>query len=337
MNNKNLTLQELEFVQNEVVANKKSIWGAYALTFLLWPIGVGRAYLGKRKSALVRIALTLSMIGIVAVMMNFSLNLEAEEIAKQLVSSTAIAMSLVITSLISLIMLIVELISIPKWVKEIDENSWEEATDKAIKGRYVSEQLLKDNLSQFLIDEIKSEVEEKINEETKSLVEELKSETENKIKKETATIINSIKDYGINEDKLVEEDSFDENNPEKDDPIEEIDKYLNISTAKEEAVDNKSEEPSKEPSKEPSEEHAKNNYIDTTKQRSKNEESNYNKKNRRNRKKIVRRKKIKEEIDVKEAKEAIEKDEFLSMNQASKGTPIGELLEGKDVDLSSIK
>lgn len=183
MKNENLTLGELMYIQGEVNSKSKSVLGSYLLTFLLWPLGVNRAYLEKTKSAIFRIILTILTVINFFVIANSAIVSSPEEIAKALVSSTSLAMSFILLFSISIIMLLLELILIPRWVNDIDNKNEMVAIGKAKRARYLSEHLLKDAISEYLLEEIKSEVNIEINNHIEGILSNFENNIVNKIKK----------------------------------------------------------------------------------------------------------------------------------------------------------
>lgn len=183
MKNDNLTLEELMYIQGEVNSKSKNVLGSYLLTFLLWPLGVNRAYLGKTKSAIFRIILTILTVINFFVIASSAIVSSPEEIAKALISSTSIAMSFILLFSISMIMLIIDFIFIPKWISDINNKNEEIAKEKAMRARYLNEHLLKDAISEYLLEEIKSEVNIEINNHIEGILSNFENNIMNKIKK----------------------------------------------------------------------------------------------------------------------------------------------------------
>lgn len=211
MNKKNLTLDELKYVQDEVKYKSKSVAGSYVLTLLFWPIGINRAYLEKKKSGVVRLALTTSTLLTSFIMANSAASLVIDGISEALVSSTLLAMLFIGLASASLVMLIAELFFIPRWIREIDNENRKLAVEKVFSARYVSEHLLKEQISKELIEVIKEDVSNVVNERTEFLIEELRNKLINERRKALPKI----------------EKIFDIIEPNEDSPIEEVDKYLN--------------------------------------------------------------------------------------------------------------
>ncbi|HHT97131.1 MAG TPA: NINE protein [Clostridiales bacterium] len=167
MNNKKLTMEELNYVQKEISHKGKSISKTYILTLVLGLLGVHKAYLDKTKSGVVRAFLTLLTAGVLlninSTMSNISFSAKT---AKEVLAQNAIlAVVFISLTFIGIIWTLIDLILIPKWIKEIDLKNEAIATEKAVQARYVSEHLLKDQLSKHLIEQVKKEVGVKINEE----------------------------------------------------------------------------------------------------------------------------------------------------------------------------
>lgn len=176
MRNEKLTIQELEYVQNEVKFKRKSMPGAYSLAIFLGPIGIHRTYFGKLKSGVAKAFLTLltgATLGAVLSTMTGT-PLTAQTVGAALRYNAVLGILLIGLTAINVTWSIVDLFLIPSWVKEFNNRNERIATKKAIQARYVSEHLLKDQLSSVLIEQVKKEVEENISVEMNKMLDDYK-------------------------------------------------------------------------------------------------------------------------------------------------------------------
>lgn len=184
MDNKKLTIQELDFVQQEVKSKGKNMLTAYALTMLLPPVGASRAYLGKMKSGVIKTALSIAnIISFKTILTATQANLSVEAIAESVNLNTALAIIFLGLTSANLIFFLAELLLIPKWVNKWNLKIEEEAITKSIESRYVAEKLMNDEITNHLMTEVKKNVLSKFQDEISILVSELEEKLDNKISK----------------------------------------------------------------------------------------------------------------------------------------------------------
>jgi len=164
MQNKNLTFEELEYVQEELKENSKSLLVAYSLAVFLGSLGIHRAYFGKVKTALLKsmvsigtlittimIISRMASVNLAAIMA--SLDSGASIFREFLAYNAVLAVFFILFTSTNIIWSTVDLFFIPRWKRKSDKKIKEEASNKVIKARYVSEHLLKEQLSKELIEE----------------------------------------------------------------------------------------------------------------------------------------------------------------------------------------
>ena len=164
MSNKKLTLEELEYVQKEVNTNTKSLLVAYLLAIFLGPLGIHRAYFGKKKSAILKAII--SLLGATAFLMIIlnmnTLDLSAKITGEILANHATLAIAFVLPTLISSIWFVVDLFLIPKWKRTWDENNKNKAVEEVVQARYVKGQILRKELTEELIEQAKLDTINKI-------------------------------------------------------------------------------------------------------------------------------------------------------------------------------
>jgi TM2 domain-containing membrane protein YozV len=215
MNNKKLTLEELEYVQKEVNTNTKGLPAAYLLAIFLGPFGIHRAYFGKKKSAILKAIV--SLFGITAFLMIIlnmtTLDLNARITREILANYATLAIAFVLPTLISGIWSFVDLFLIPKWKRTWDENNKNKAVEEVVQARYVKGQILRKELTEELIKQAKLDT---INE-IKRIVDNLDKEELNKLN--VLRIPELPEELEIEIEEEIHDDEFSDNNVEisKDD------------------------------------------------------------------------------------------------------------------------
>lgn len=167
MNHKKLTIEELNYVQNEVKEKGKNIKLAYVLAIFLGFLGVHLAYLGKVKLGVAKFMVFLgALVSGGFILSKVTTNISAESIGNAM-DNTLLALVFAGLVVISLIWQVVDLFSISKWNAEIDENNEKIANEKVIQSRYVEEHLLKETITANLIQEITESIKDSVYEELK--------------------------------------------------------------------------------------------------------------------------------------------------------------------------
>lgn len=214
MDNKKLTFEELNHVQREVSYNTKSVPLTYILSIFLGFLGIHRVYFGKNKSAIIRSLVTL-INGIILFMIASNManiDVNSELVTDVLAYNAVLAIALILFTIINISWSILDLFLIPKWKRDLDYNLKKEATDKLIQARYVSEHLLKEQISKELVEQAKREIVIKVDEMLKFMNEEKLSEL-------GKTLIPALEDNIVFNEKPKEEKSIQEETYEE--PIEE--------------------------------------------------------------------------------------------------------------------
>ena len=166
MSDKKLTLEELNYVQKEVANNTKSLLSSYSLAIFLGFLGIHRAYFGKKKTAIIKSVIT--VLGGITLGLNIknmaTLDLSSELTMEVLTANAALAVPFIALFLIGLGWYLVDLFLIPRWKKNWDEKTKEKATVDVVQGRHVSTQLLREQLSEELVQNAKAQAVNKIEE-----------------------------------------------------------------------------------------------------------------------------------------------------------------------------
>lgn len=166
MSDKKLTLEELNYVQKEVANNTKSLLASYLFAIFLGFLGIHRAYFGKKKSAIIKSVIT--VLGGITLGLNIknmaTLDLSSELTMEVLTANAALAVPFIALFLIGLGWYLVDLFLIPRWKKNWDEKTKEKATVDVVQGRHVSTQLLREQLSEELVQNAKAQAVNKIEE-----------------------------------------------------------------------------------------------------------------------------------------------------------------------------
>lgn len=141
---KELTIEELQYVQSELKLKGRNTSTGYVLTLLAWPLGINRAYFGKLKSAKMRIGLTGLTLFVFSRILKAANSITTEEAMKEAInSSTALMVAFITLSTISLIFFLLELLSVQNWVEERNSEIEKEAAQSAIKARHAKNKLKK--------------------------------------------------------------------------------------------------------------------------------------------------------------------------------------------------
>ena len=158
MDKNKLTLEELNYVQREVSVKTRNLTKAYMLAVFLGPLGIHRAYFGKTKTAVLKTITTIALIGtiVLIVLQMANINMTIEATRSLLVDNAKLAVPFISLSFIWLTWTLADLFLIPKWKRQWDDKNREKASADIIQGRYVSTQLLRNQLSEELIESAKS-------------------------------------------------------------------------------------------------------------------------------------------------------------------------------------
>lgn len=158
MDKNKLILEELNYVQREVSIKTRSLVKSYLLAIFLGPLGIHRAYFGKMKTAVLKtittLALIVTIVLIVFQMANINMTIEATR--SLLVENAKLAVPFISLSSIWLLWSLADLFLIPRWKRKWDDKNRAEASADIIQGRYVSTQLLRNQLSEELVESAKS-------------------------------------------------------------------------------------------------------------------------------------------------------------------------------------
>ena len=166
MSDKKLTLEELNYVQKEVANNTKSLLVSYLFAIFLGFLGIHRAYFGKKKTAIIKSLITIFggiTLGLIVKNMA-TIDLSSELTMEVLTANAALAVPFIALFLIGLGWYLVDLFLIPRWKRNWDEKTKEKATVDVVQGRYVSTQLLREQLSEELVQNAKAQAVTKIEE-----------------------------------------------------------------------------------------------------------------------------------------------------------------------------
>lgn len=166
MSDKKLTLEELNYVQKEVAINTKSLLASYLFAIFLGFLGIHRAYFGKKKTAIIKSVITvLGGVTLGLIVKNMAtIDLSSELTMEVLTANAALAVPFITLFLIGLGWYLVDLFLIPRWKRNWDEKTKEKATVDVVQGRYVSTQLLREQLSEELVQNAKAQAVTKIEE-----------------------------------------------------------------------------------------------------------------------------------------------------------------------------
>lgn len=164
MNDKKLTLEELEYVQREVATHTKSIVAAYLFAIFLGFLGIHRAYFGKKKTAVLKGLITIFGGITLWQIMNIMSSIEpnAELSREILATNAAVAISFIGLLSIGILWYLADLFLVPRWKRKWDEKNRNKAASDVIQGRYVATQLLRDQLSEELVEDAKIKAVEKV-------------------------------------------------------------------------------------------------------------------------------------------------------------------------------
>lgn len=183
MSNK-LTIEELNYVQSEVRMKGKSLPVSYALLLTFGLFGIHLGYLERTKSAILRAFLTIITAGLLYPITKILIEFNSSGATTQLqqYASTFLVIAVIMIG-INAIWAMYDLVSLPTMVKEINNKIEERFSIKAVEARYVKESLIKDSVSDYLVEK-----------------------TSNQISNEVQTFIESEKEVVINNLVQVEKD-----------------------------------------------------------------------------------------------------------------------------------
>lgn len=198
MNNK-LTIDELNYVQSEIKLKGKSLSISYLLLLVFGLMGIHLGYLERTKTAVLKALLTISTAALLYPITMILLEFNSNGVSTQLQQYSATFLVIAIGMIgVNIIWTMYDLVSLPSMVKEINSKIEEKFSIKAVEARYVKEKLMKEEVSQYLIEEtsklisqeIESHIElekEKIGKEFTSIEEDLMSKRE-----ETIDLIDNV-------------------------------------------------------------------------------------------------------------------------------------------------
>ena len=124
MDKRYLYIDELNYINSEIIRNRKSIWTTYILAILIGYTGAHRFYVGKNKSAIGKLALS----GLILL-----LSIVATFIPIHMENPLVVLTQLVFG--VSIMWGIVDLVVIPKWLNDIDSANKYKALEEVIIGR----------------------------------------------------------------------------------------------------------------------------------------------------------------------------------------------------------
>lgn len=180
MNNKDLTLEELEYVQKEVQFNTKNMFVAYLLAIFLGSLGLHRAYFGKRNTAIIKAVISIIIALVVGyVFVNTGIaTIQADQLTGSILAQYAtLATVILFLGGINLTWSLIDLFLIPKWKRMHDELNRKKAHEEMIVARHTYEQLLRERVSEAVLEKVQKEVLDKIQEKMDQVVFEANLES----------------------------------------------------------------------------------------------------------------------------------------------------------------
>lgn len=167
MNNKDLTLEELEYVQKEVQFNTKNMFVAYLLALFLGSLGLHRAYFGKKNTAIIKAVLSIIISIVVGyVFVNTGIaTIQADQLTGAILAQYATLGTIILfLGGVNSIWSLIDLFLIPKWKRVHDELNREKAHEEMIVARHTYEQLLRERVSEAVLEKVQKEVLDKMQE-----------------------------------------------------------------------------------------------------------------------------------------------------------------------------
>lgn len=162
MSNK-LTIEELNYVQSEVRMKGKSLPVSYILLLTFGLFGLHLGYLERTKSAILRAFLTIGTVGLLYPITKILMEFNSSGVTTQLQQYTSTFLVLAIIMLgINVIWSMYDLVSLPTMVKEINDEIEGKFSIKAVEARYVKESLMKDAVSDYLIEKTSNQISNEI-------------------------------------------------------------------------------------------------------------------------------------------------------------------------------
>lgn len=202
MNNKDLTLEELEYVQKEVQINTKNMFVAYLLAIFLGSLGLHRAYFGKRNTAIIKAVLSIITAIVVAyVFVSTGIaTIQADQLTGAVLAQYAtLATVILFLGGVNFIWSLIDLFLIPKWKRVHDELNRKKAHEEMIVARYTYEQLLRERVSEAVLEKVQKEVLDKIQEKMDQVVFEANLEPAELPQFSEEVLVQDEVDIGISE------------------------------------------------------------------------------------------------------------------------------------------
>lgn len=190
-----LTIEELNYVQNEVKLKGKKLGVAYVLALLFGFLGVHLGYLEKTRTALMRALLTILVIASYFPVQAAVIASETNGITTQLqqYSSTLFVVYMVLLS-INVILMMYDLIKLPSMVSKVNEKIESKMSTRVIEASNVEGQIREDETSDRLVDKISEKLKSEIESKSKMIEEEMIVVQNNLMRKNetTADLIENI-------------------------------------------------------------------------------------------------------------------------------------------------
>lgn len=209
MNNKDLTLEELEYIQKEVQFNTKNMFVAYLLALFLGQLGLHRAYFGKKNTAIIKAVLSIIIAIVVGyVFVNTGIaTIQADQLTGAILAQYAtLATVILFLGGINLTWSLIDLFLIPKWKRVHDELNREKAHEEMIVARHTYEQLLRERVSEAVLEKVQKEVLDKMQEKMNQAVfeanlepSELPQFSEEVLVQDEIELVQNEVDIGISE------------------------------------------------------------------------------------------------------------------------------------------
>lgn len=205
--NEKLTMDELQYVQNEVKLKGKNLGLSYASLVFFGLLGVHYAYLEKGKIALMRIMLTfITLISLYPIKgIVYQSETEGLTIKLQMYSSSLLVLHVALFALI-IAWTLYDFVKLPTMIRLNNEKKEKEAKEKALQARNVIARIREEEISKIMIEKISSNLEKEIKTHSEEIVrdfskkvEEL-NESNSKIQKE---IIQQTKNNDVQKDPII--------------------------------------------------------------------------------------------------------------------------------------
>lgn len=196
--NEKLTLNELQYVQEEVKTKGKKLSLAYLITFFVGIFGIHMAYFEKPKIAIIRGIITILAASSYIPVRNVVEQADAYGITMELQQhSSTILVIYGIVAIIAVLWYVYDLLALPKMVKIFNKKIEVEVSQKVIEARNVEGQLKEEEASKEVIEKVLKIVNDRVN-------QDLQVES-NKVQEELDAIKNSLESRKQDVLKLVRE------------------------------------------------------------------------------------------------------------------------------------